>query len=283
MNFLPVKTSLNCNGTLLDLASPVVMGILNVTPDSFYDGGRFHSDKSVLKQVEKMLNEGASLIDIGGMSSRPGAVFVSEKEEIERVIPCVKLLKKEFPKALISIDTWRSEVAKASVENGANLINDISGGQFDEKLFETIARLKVPFVLMHIKGSPEKMQENPTYSDVKEEILKYFIAKIEILTNLGVNDILLDVGFGFGKTLDHNYEILQNLHAFNILGLPQLVGISRKSMVYNFLKIDAEDALNGTSVLHFAALEQGAKVLRVHDVKEAIETIKLFEKLKINK
>jgi dihydropteroate synthase len=280
MEFLPVKTSLNCNGSILDLPSPIVMGILNVTPDSFYDGGRFTSDQNILKQVEKMLSEGASLIDIGGMSSRPGAVFVSEKEEIERVIPSIILLKKEFPNALISVDTWRSNVAKASVQNGANLINDISGGQFDEKLFETIGDLNVPFVLMHIKGTPEHMQEKPTYRDVKEEILTYFIEKIERLNFFGVNDIILDVGFGFGKSIEHNYEILKNLHAFNILGLPQLVGVSRKSMIYKTLNIEAKDALSATSVLHFAALKEGAKILRAHDVKEAIETIQLFELLR---
>ena len=279
MDFLPVYETLNCNGTLLSLEKPIVMGILNVTPDSFFDGGKYSSDVLVLKQVEKMLQDGASIIDIGGVSTKPNAVFVSETEEILRVLPVLEAIKKEFSESILSIDTWRSTVAKASVEAGASLINDISGGQYDDNLFETVGKLQVPFVLMHIKGTPETMQNNPTYDNLKEEILAYFVAKIEKLRQFGVKDILIDVGFGFGKTIDDNYDLLKNLHVFNLLGLPQLVGISRKSMIYKYLDITPQEALSASSALHLTALQQGAKILRVHDVKEAVEVVRLFEKL----
>ena len=272
------QTTLNCNGTLLDLSEPIVMGILNVTPDSFYDGGRFLKEKDILMQVEKMLTEGASIIDIGGMSSRPGAVLISNEEEIERVIPTIRLIKKTFPEAILSVDTWRSEVTRCSVEEGVGMINDISGGQYDVHLFETVASFKnIPFVLMHIKGTPDSMQLAPHYENVLEEILKYFIEKAGLLRELGVKDIVLDPGFGFGKTITHNYEILKNMHVFKIMEMPILAGISRKSMIYKYLDIEPKDALNGTSALHMIALQQGAKILRVHDVKEAIEIIKLYK------
>jgi dihydropteroate synthase len=272
------QTTLNCNGTLLDLSDPIVMGILNVTPDSFYDGGRFLKEKDILMQVEKMLTEGASIIDIGGMSSRPGAVLISNEEEIERVVPTIRLIKKTFPEAILSVDTWRSEVAQCSVEEGVGMINDISGGQYDVHLFETVASFKnVPFVLMHIKDTPDSMQLAPHYENVLEEILKYFIEKAGLLRELGVKDIVLDPGFGFGKTITHNYEILKNMHVFKIMEMPILAGISRKSMIYKYLDIEPKDALNGTSALHMIALQQGAKILRVHDVKEAIEVIKLYK------
>jgi dihydropteroate synthase len=225
-----------------------------------------------------MLTEGASIIDIGGMSSRPGAVLISNEEEIERVVPTIRLIKKTFPEAILSVDTWRSEVAQCSVEEGVGMINDISGGQYDVHLFETVASFKnVPFVLMHIKDTPDSMQLAPHYENVLEEILKYFIEKAGLLRELGVKDIVLDPGFGFGKTITHNYEILKNMHVFKIMEMPILAGISRKSMIYKYLDIEPKDALNGTSALHMIALQQGAKILRVHDVKEAIEVIKLYK------
>ena len=279
MDFLPVNKTLNCNGTLLSLEKPIVMGILNVTPDSFFDGGKYSSNALILRQVEKMLNEGAAIIDIGGVSSKPGATFVAETEEIARVLPVLEAINKEFSAAILSVDTWRASVAKASVEAGASIINDISGGQYDENLFETVGKLQVPFVLMHIKGTPETMQNKPEYENLKEEILTYFVEKIEKLRHFGVKDIVLDVGFGFGKSIDDNYDLLKNLHVFNLLGLPQLVGISRKSMIYKYLDITPQEALSATSALHLAALQQGAKILRAHDVKEAVEIVKLFEKL----
>lgn len=279
MDFLPVNKTLNCNGTLLSLEKPIVMGILNVTPDSFFDGGKYSSNALILRQVEKMLNEGAAIIDIGGVSSKPGATFVAETEEIARVLPVLEAINKEFSAAILSVDTWRASVAKASVEAGASIINDISGGQYDENLFETVGKLQVPFVLMHIKGTPETMQNKPEYENLKEEILTYFVEKIEKLRHFGVKDIVLDVGFGFGKSIDDNYDLLKNLHVFNLLGLPQLVGISRKSMIYKYLDITPQEALSATSALHLAALQQGAKILRAHDVKEAVEVVKLFEKL----
>ena len=226
--------------------------------------------------VEKMLNEGAAIIDIGGVSSKPGATFVAEAEEIARVLPVLEAINKEFSEAILSVDTWRASVAKASVEAGASIINDISGGQYDENLFETVGKLQVPFVLMHIKGTPETMQNKPSYENLKEEILSYFVEKIEKLRHFGVKDIVLDVGFGFGKSIDDNYDLLKNLHVFNLLGLPQLVGISRKSMIYKYLDITPQEALSATSALHLAALQQGAKILRAHDVKEAVEVVKLF-------
>jgi dihydropteroate synthase len=279
MKLLDVNTTLNCNGTLLSLEKTIVMGILNTTPDSFFDGGKHHSSKLMLQQVEKMLSEGAGIIDIGGMSSRPGAAFVSEEEEFRRVIPNIDAILKAFPKTILSVDTWRANIAKASVEAGAGIVNDISGGQYDENLLKTIATLRVPYILMHIKGTPKDMAHQAQYNNISEEILTYFIEKLAILTELGVKDVILDLGFGFGKTLDHNYELLKNMDAFKILGLPMLAGISRKSMVYKHLDISPENALNGTTALHVVALQQGAKILRAHDVKEAIEVIQLMEKL----
>ena len=276
MEYLSVNTTLNCNGTLLSLEKPIVMGILNVTPDSFFDGGKYSSNALIMRQVEKILNEGAAIIDIGGVSSKPGATFVAETEEFARVLPVLEAINKEFSEAILSVDTWRASVAKASVEAGASMINDISGGQYDENLFETVGKLQVPFVLMHIKGTPETMQNKPSYDNLKEEILTYFVEKIEKLRHFGVKDIVLDVGFGFGKSIDDNYDLLKNLHIFNLLGLPQLVGISRKSMIYKYLDITPQEALSATSALHLAALQQGAKILRAHDVKEAVEVVKLF-------
>ncbi len=274
------QSTLNCRGQLLDLSRPVVMGILNVTPDSFFDGGRYTDEVSMLKQAEKMLAEGAVILDVGGASSRPGAAEVSENEELKRVIPVIEAIKSHFSEVIISIDTWRAGVAKTAVEAGASMVNDISGGQFDAKMFETVADLDVPYILMHIQGTPGTMQQNPHYEDVVAEVLDFFVQKIEKLRALGVKDIVLDPGFGFGKTVEHNYQLLKNLHVFgNVTGLPVLAGISRKSMICKVLKVNPKHALNGTTALHVIALQQGAKILRAHDVREAVEVIKLWEML----
>jgi dihydropteroate synthase len=264
------------------------MGILNVTPDSFFDGGRYSEKDAALKQAEKMLAEGAAMLDVGGASSRPGAAEVSEKVEIKRVVPVIEVIRSHFSEVIISIDTWRAGVAKAAVEAGASMVNDISGGQFDSEMFETVAALSptggvggaVPYVLMHIQGTPATMQQNPHYDDVVTEMLDFFIQRIEKLRELGVKDIVLDPGFGFGKTLEHNYQLLKNLHAFgNVTGLPILAGISRKSMICKVLKVNPEHALNGTTALHMVALQQGAKILRAHDVREAVEVIRLWKQM----
>ncbi len=272
------QLTLNCGGQLLNLEPRVVMGILNVTPDSFYDGGRYTDDAKILQQVEKMLTEGAAIIDVGGMSSRPGAKIITTKEELDRTLPIVKRIKKEFPQAIISIDTIKSEVVKACVDAGAGMVNDISAGHIDPLMYETVAKVNVPYVLMHLQGIPETMQLNPTYDNIVQDILDYFIKELGKLRALGIKDIILDPGFGFGKSVDDNYEILRHLHAFQITDLPILVGLSRKSMIYKVLETSAQEALNGTTALHIIALQQGAKILRVHDVKEAVETIKLWRK-----
>lgn len=269
------KRTVNCGGRIVDLSTPKIMGILNVSPDSFYDGGRYKTDKHIIRQVAKMLDEGASFVDVGGMSSRPGAKLVSEKEELKRVIPVIKLLSKKKPEAILSVDTFRSKVAQAAVEEGAAMINDISAGAFDENLLTTVAGLNVPYILMHMKGAPATMQKKPEYKDVVGEITDFFINKLNLLKMLGVKDIALDPGFGFGKTLEHNYRILGNLRDLQIFGLPVMVGISRKSMVCKALKVNPADALNGTTALHGIALLHGADILRVHDVKEANEVVKL--------
>ncbi len=273
------QTTLNCNGKILSLQDPIVMGILNVTPDSFFDGGRYKTTDTILVQVEKMLQEGARIIDVGGMSSRPGAATVEEGEELERVLPVVELILQNFPETIISVDTVRSSVARQSIEAGVGIINDISFGQFDDQLLHTVAEYSVPYVLMHMKGEPKSMQKDPTYDDVVIEVLDFFIEKVGQLRALGMKDIILDVGFGFGKTIEHNYDLLKNLNAFRILGLPLLVGLSRKSMIYKFLKTSTKEALNGTTALHMESLNNGAKILRAHDVKEAVETIQLWKML----
>jgi len=272
--------SINCKGQLLNLSRPVVMGILNVTPDSFYDGGKYAEIATILQQAEKMLREGAALLDIGGASSRPGAVEVSEAEEMQRMVPGVEAILKEFPNALISVDTWRSSVARAAVDAGACIVNDISASSLDPKMFETVANLEVPYILMHMQGSPKTMQQNPHYEEVVTDVLDFFIQKTAVLRGLGVKDIVLDPGFGFGKTVEHNYALLKNLHVFqNVLGLPVLAGISRKSMICKPLVIKPAAALNGTTALHMVALQQGANILRAHDVREAVEVVKLWELL----
>ena len=277
------KITLNCKGQLLSLENPTVMGILNITPDSFYDGGQYTANKTILQQAEKMLMEGAKVIDIGGMSSRPGAEIIEIKEELSRVIPAIKAIIKNFPDTIISIDTIRAEVAKAAVEAGASLINDISAGKLDDNFYQTVANLEVPYVLMHMQGSPKDMQNKPEYENIALTVLDFFIKEVGKLRELGIKDIILDPGFGFGKTIDHNYQLLNNLHTFQILDLPILAGISRKSMIYKFLGGTPQTALNGTTALNMVALQQGAKILRVHDVQEAVETIKLFLQLEKNK
>ena len=273
------KSTLNCNGQLIDLSEPIIMGILNVTPDSFFDGGRYENVKALLKQVGKMISDGATIIDVGGMSTRPGAEIIDVEEELNRVIPIIKQIKEHFSTVIISIDTVRSEVARQSVVAGASIINDISAGSIDDQMFETVAELNVPYILMHMQGKPNDMQESPDYQDVTRNVLDFFIEKVEELRALGVKDIILDPGFGFGKTIQHNYHLLQKFAIFKILDLSLLAGISRKSMIYKVLNSTPQEALNGTTVLNTLALERGAKILRVHDVKEAQETITLWKQL----
>ena len=271
--------TINCKGNLIDLSEPKIMGILNITPDSFFDGGKYKEENAILKQVEKMLNEGATFIDIGGYSSRPGATTISEKEELNRILPIVRLLVKEFKEILISIDTFRSNIASRSIEAGATLINDISAGLLDNKMLTTIAKYKVPYIMMHMKGRPQNMQQQTTYENLVKDILFYFSERVAKARGMGVNDLIIDPGFGFAKTMEQNYELLKNLDLFQNIGLPLLTGLSRKSMIYKFLQTDAKNALNGTSALHMYALQKGTHILRVHDVKEAIECIKLQQQL----
>ena len=274
--------TININGTLLDLTTPKIMGILNVTADSFYDGGVYNSDKKILNQVEKMIDEGLDMIDIGGYSSRPGAKEVNLDDEIARVIPTIELIKNKFSDTIISIDTFRSEVAKKAINAGASIINDISAGDLDPEMFNCVAELKVPYIMMHMKGTPYNMQKNPTYENVVIEIVKNLSKKLFLARKAGIIDVIIDPGFGFGKTAKHNYCILNNLSFFNELGCPILVGISRKSMVYKLLDTNPEDALNGTTCLNTISIINGAKILRVHDVKEAKEVITLTNFLNKN-
>jgi len=271
---------INCKGNLIDLSSPKVMGILNITPDSFYDGGKFNSDKDILVQAEKMLNDGATFIDVGGYSSRPNARHISEEEELKRVTPVIKLLIKEFPDILISIDTFRSNLVEECINSGACMVNDISAGAMDGEMFSMIAKLQVPYIMMHMQGTPQNMQSNSTYKDIVHEIILYFSNKINQLRVLGVNDIIIDVGFGFGKTLEHNYTLLNKLALFKNLDLPIVTGISRKSMLYKLLNTTPNNALNATTVANTIALLNGTAILRVHDVKEANEAIKIVNALK---
>lgn len=269
---------INCKGHLIDLDRPKVMGILNLTPDSFYDGGKYKSAADILKQVEKMLREGATFIDIGAYSSRPKAKHISQDEELSRLLPVLELLVKEFPDALISIDTFRSSVADKAIASGACMVNDISGGSMDENMFATIAKLQVPYILMHMVGTPQTMQQHVQYEDLIKDIIFYFSQKVFELRKLGVNDLILDPGFGFSKTLDQNFELLQKLELFSGMDLPILAGLSRKSMLYKLLGLDADRALNATTSVNTIALMKGASILRVHDVQEAMETVRIFEK-----
>ncbi len=269
--------SINCKGNLIDLTSPKVMGILNLTPDSFYDGGKYKSEKEILSQTEKMLHEGATFIDIGGYSSRPGAKYVNEKDELSRILPVLDIIIHNFPDILVSIDTFRSSVAKQCVAIGACMINDISAGSFDDQMFKTIAELQAPYIMMHMKGTHENLHLKTEYDDMIKDIIYYFSKKIFELRALGVNDLIIDVGFGFSKSMDQNYELLHNLNLFQCLDLPVLTGISRKSMLYNYLNISVGESLNATTVANTIALIQGTQILRVHDVKQAVEAVKIVE------
>jgi dihydropteroate synthase len=272
--------TLNLNGRLINLETPRVMGILNLTPDSFYDGGRFPSAEKILEQVEKMVKEGVDIIDVGGYSSRPGAEEISLKEEIGRVINGISAIVRHFPGTPVSVDTFRSEVARAAVQEGASMVNDISGGGLDPEMAATVARLNVPYVLMHMRGDPKTMSALTVYDNPVKDLLDYFHQKIHSLTQLGVKDIIVDPGFGFAKTREQNFSILNALEDFRITGKPLMVGLSRKSMVWKTLAASPEGALNGTTALHSIALYKGADILRVHDVKEAVEVIKLLSELK---
>lgn len=279
--FLNRKTTLNLKGELMDLAKPCVMGILNLTPDSFYSHSRISSMDAALARVEECLREGASFIDIGAYSSRPGAADVSADEELQRLIPVIELISRKFPEAKLSIDTFRAKVARESIEAGAHVINDIAAGNLDEAMFETVAALKVPYILMHMLGTPQNMQQNPKYAgNVSLEVVDYFSPKVEQLRKLGVADLIIDPGFGFSKTIAHNYELLNDMENLNVFGLPVLAGFSRKSMIYKFLGTTPETSLNGTTVLNTLALQKGAAILRVHDVKAAVECITLVEKMR---
>ena len=272
---------INTRGVLLDLEIPKVMGILNITPDSFYTGSRYIADEEILKAAIEMLGDGADILDIGGYSSRPGAKDISPEEESKRVLKAIKLINRELPQAIISVDTFRADVARqAVVECGASMINDISGGDADNKMFSVLENLNVPYIMMHMKGNPRTMQDNPVYEDVVADILKWFGERIFKLKSAGVKDLIIDPGFGFGKTIDQNFELLKRLGDFSIAGLPVLVGVSRKSMIWKTLNITADVALNGTTALNAVVLFNGADILRVHDVKEAVQTIKLVRKIK---
>lgn len=273
---------INCKGSLIDFHTPKVMGILNLTPDSFYDGGRNKTESDYLAHAEKMLMEGATFIDVGASSSRPGAIDISEQEELQRIVPVVRSLVKKFPEVILSIDTFRSEVARQCVEAGAAIINDISGGNLDEKMLQTVAELQAPYILMHMRGTPKNMKELNSYDDLLKDILFYFSEKIAAARELGINDLIIDPGFGFSKNIQQNFELMSKLDLFQVLDLPLLSGISRKSMIYKTLGGTPDDALNGTTVLNTVSLLKGAHILRVHDVKEAMETIKLTEALKID-
>ena len=274
--------TINCKGKLIDLGIPNVMGILNLTPDSFYDGGRYKDESSILLQVEKMLNDGATFIDMGAYSSRPGAEHVPEDEEMKRLLPILELILRNFPDTLVSIDTFRSKLAAKSLERGAALINDISAGNLDVDMFTTVAQYQVPYIMMHLKGTPQSMQKEAQYDDLMKDLLFYFSGKIKEATSKKLNDVIIDPGFGFAKTTAQNYTLLNHLDLFQTFEAPILIGLSRKSMVYKILGSSSKDALNGTTALHTVALLKGVNILRVHDVKEAVECVKLVEALKAN-
>lgn len=268
--------TINCKGTLIDLSTPKVMGIINITPDSFYDGGVLKNKKTILIQAEKMLFEGATFLDLGGYSSRPGAKDISISEELNRVIPAIELILKNFPETLLSIDTFRSEIAKKAIESGAAIINDISAGMLDDAMLPTVAQLQVPYIMMHMRGTPQTMQSQTDYDNVTLDILHYFSERIAAARKLGINDIIADPGFGFAKKIEQNFELLNNLELFKRLETPLLAGFSRKSLIYKTLNITPQESLNGTTVLNSFALLKGVNILRVHDVKEAIECVELF-------
>jgi dihydropteroate synthase len=272
--------TLNCRGKLLVINEPIVMGIINTTPDSFYGGSRQSTIDGAVQKAGQMLAEGATILDIGGQSTRPGAALLDAEEELGRVIPVIEAIHTQFPAAVLSIDTYHSRVAEKAVDSGASIINDISGGNFDENMLDTVAALATPYVCMHIKGRARDMHESPQYENLVKEVLDYFIQQVEICRQKGIEDIIIDPGFGFSKNSTHNFTLLKNLEVFSMLGKPVLLGISRKSTIYKTLGITVEEALNGTTVLHTAGLLKGAAILRVHDVKEAVEAIKLTAYLK---
>jgi dihydropteroate synthase len=279
--FLKRKNSINLGGKLIHFSEPVVMGVINVTPDSFYDGGKLTDEKVLLHQVEKMVKEGVTFIDVGGMSTRPGASMVSTKTELERLLPAVHAIRKNFPEVLLSVDTFRSWVAVRVIEEiGPVIVNDISGGSLDSNMFETISKMNVPYVLCHIQGTPQNMQENPQYDDVVKTVSFWLSEKVKKLTKLGVKDIIIDPGFGFGKNIEHNYDLLNRLDALKVFQLPVMVGLSRKSLIWKKLGIKPEDSLNGTTAVNTLALLGGADILRVHDVKEAVEAVEIFKAVK---
>lgn len=271
--------TLNCKGKLIDLTVPKVMGIVNITPDSFYDGGKNNSEKNVLIHAEKMLEKGATFLDVGGYSTRPGAENISEDEELKRVLPAIESILKRFPETLISIDTFKSKVAKAAIETGAALINDVSGGTLDTEMYKTVGALKVPYILMHMRGTPETMTKLTEYNNVTKDVITFLSEKIALARAEGINDIIADPGFGFAKTREQSFELLNNLELFKNLDVPILVGVSRKSFIYKTLEVTSDKALNGTTVLNTIALLKGASILRVHDVEEAIECVNLLQNL----
>ncbi|MBA4301819.1 dihydropteroate synthase [Algoriphagus alkaliphilus] len=276
----PQKYTLQTKGRIISLDKPQVMGILNLTPDSFFSGSRIDKNReAILSKAGEMIREGAAFLDLGGYSTRPGAVDISIQEEIDRVVPAVEVIRKEFPDILLSIDTFRSKVAQEAVFAGADIVNDISAGNLDEAMLPMIASLGVPYIAMHMRGNPQNMLSQSNYSDILREILHYFAEKVDLIRKLGIKDVIIDPGFGFAKTIEQNFYLLKNLKSFETLGFPLLVGVSRKSMIYKTLQIDTTNALNGTTALNMFALLQGANILRVHDVKEAKETVKLFEQL----
>lgn len=275
-----MKRSINIKGTVINFDTPQIMGILNVTPDSFSDGGRYKSIDDAVRQAEKMVNEGAAIIDVGGYSSRPGAAEVSLQEELDRTIPVIERLQ-NISDTIISIDTFRSEVAKSAIEVGAHIVNDISAGDDDVKMIPLVAQMGISYIAMHKKGLPKTMQDNPEYRDVVKEVYGYLAAKVEECKSAGVKDVIIDLGYGFGKTVEHNYELLSRLKEFVAIGVPILTGVSRKSMITRVLDISAREALNSTSFLHAYALQGGSSILRVHDVKEAVQCVKLWEKINL--
>ncbi|MFN8288351.1 MAG: dihydropteroate synthase [Chitinophagales bacterium] len=269
--------TINCRGRLIDLSSPVVMGILNLTPDSFYKGSRVTTEKQVLARARKMLADGATILDLGGMSSRPGAKIISERTEVQRILPHVSNILKHLPNAIISIDTIHASVAERCLKEGAHIINDISAGTYDKKMLKTVSAYKAPFIAMHMKGLPQNMQLNPRYKNVVTEVMDYLAKRITACRKAGIVDVIIDPGFGFGKTLEHNYTLLRNLNYFTELNVPVLAGLSRKGMIYKILETDSANALNGTTAANTVALLKGARIVRVHDVKEATEAIKVVK------
>ncbi len=274
---LPVQTTLQSKGRLLDISTPVVMGILNATPDSFYNQGRDSDTDSILRNAERMLKEGAAILDVGGASTKPGSNIIAQEEELKRVIPVIQAIHQRFPDAWLSVDTYHSLVAAEAVDAGASIINDVSSGSIDSNMIATVAKLQVPYIAMHMQGTPATMQQNPQYRNITQDILNYLQQTVDKCEAAGIKDIIIDPGFGFGKTLEHNYELLRNMHTLRMIGKPILAGLSRKGMIWKALDTDPNGALNGTTALHIIALQQGANILRVHDVKEAREVIKLYQ------